>query len=90
MYLIEGFVCFIYMSFSAIDAKSVTDKVSTHTYQVMYGMFILPLVHGHRDSSRKIRLLEIGMGCDMFYGPGKSLAIWREMFKGIHMKPPPL
>ena len=51
----------------------------------MYGMFILPLVHGHRDSSRKIRLLEIGMGCDMFYGPGKSLAIWREMFRGTYI-----
>ena len=67
----------------AIFYLDVTDKITTHTYQVMYGMFLLPLIRGHRDNNKKIRLLEIGMWCDMYYGPGKSLAIWREMFKGL-------
>jgi len=28
-------------------------------------------------------LLEIGLGCNMVYGPGKSLYIWHEYFEGV-------
>jgi hypothetical protein len=29
---------------------------------------------------KKINLLEIGLGCNMHYGPGRSLLLWRKYF----------
>jgi hypothetical protein len=50
----------------------VTDKVTVHTYQIMYGLFLAPL------RAKPIKMLEIGLGCDMSYGPGASLAVWKK------------
>jgi len=48
-------------------AKSLTpttDKVTLHRYQTMYGIFL----HHHRTRTDKIKMFEIGLGCDMGYG----------------------
>lgn len=50
----------------------VTDKVKPHKYQQMYGLFILPLLHQAKRTNSTIKLLEIGLGCDMTYGPGNN------------------
>ena len=52
--------------------RSGTDKVTTHHYEFLYGQFLGPL----RDS--EINFLEIGLGCNMNYGPGKSIILWKE------------
>lgn len=57
-----------------------TDKVSAHTYQIMYGIFLVPMAQKFKeDGNEKLRILEIGMGCNMFYGPGKSVAVWKRL-----------
>jgi len=53
-----------------------TDKVTTHEYQIMYGQFLLPYYH----QNPKMKMLEIGLGCDMNYGPGASVAIYQKLF----------
>ena len=55
-----------------------TDKVTDHTYQKMYGMFLLPYSRG--SFRKKFKMLEIGLGCNMGYGPGKSAVLWLNMF----------
>lgn len=54
----------------------VTDKVTTHTYQIMYGKFLLPYYHQHPH----MKMLEIGLGCDMDYGPGASVNLYKKLF----------
>jgi hypothetical protein len=54
----------------------VTDKVTTHTYQTMYGRFLLPYYH----LNPSMKFLEIGLGCNMIYGPGSSVALWKKLF----------
>jgi len=54
----------------------VTDKVTTHTYQVMYGQYLLPYYRKHPN----MKLLEIGLGCDMSYGPEASVALYKKLF----------
>ena len=46
---------------TAKSFKPVTDKVTTHTYQIMYGKFLLPYYH----LNPSMKMLEIGLGCDM-------------------------
>jgi hypothetical protein len=61
-----------------------TDKVTTHSYQMMYGLFLVPLLHSnHRKSrgSKPFKMLEIGLGCNMKYGPGKSVALWKKLLE---------
>ena len=52
-----------------------TDKMSKdgHMYQYLYGKYLFPARH------RPVKLLEIGLGCDMAYGPGKSMELWMEI-----------
>ena len=57
-----------------------TDKITTHTYQTMYGMFLLPLARDAKRNGQKLKFLEIGLGCNMNYGPGKSVYVWRKLF----------
>jgi hypothetical protein len=57
-----------------------SDKVSVHVYNIMYGIFLVPMAKRMAASGkRKLKMLEIGMGCDMFYGPGKSVSIWKRL-----------
>jgi hypothetical protein len=53
-----------------------TDKMNQkepHTYQYVYGKYLFPARY------RPVKLLEIGLGCDMAYGPGKSMELWMEI-----------
>ena len=53
----------------------VTDKVTTHQYEIMYGIFLFPL----RFAAHRPKILEIGLGCDMNYGPGASAKVWQSL-----------
>ena len=53
----------------------VTDKVTTHSYNTMYGQFLLPYARDNQN----LKFLEIGLGCDMHYGPGASVNIWKTL-----------
>jgi hypothetical protein len=59
-----------------------TDKMSSkggsdHSYQYMYGKYLFPARY------RPEKLLEIGLGCDMGYGPGKSMELWMEVLPKV-------
>lgn len=60
--------------FFILANKSVSDKFHAHAYQYAYAKYLSPL----RQS--KVKILEIGLGCNMPYGPGKSLELWLEYF----------
>ena len=59
--------------------SSPTDKITTHSYHKMYGIFLVPLASGIHD--KKIKLLEVGMGCNRHNGLfGKSVMVWMRLF----------
>lgn len=49
-----------------IATRTGTDKVTTHSYDMLYQKYLQPIRH------RPLKLLEIGLGCDMGYSPGAS------------------
>src|SRR5450432_4049187 len=59
--------------------KHGTDKVSTHKYHHMYQKYFEPM----RD--QPLKMLEIGLGCDMNYGPGASYYTWLEYFPNVDL-----
>ena len=63
------------LSFHEIALKHGTDKVNVHSYHNAYTKYLTAI------RSEKIKMLEIGLGCDMNYGPGKSFAVWDEYCK---------
>jgi len=56
---------------TATSLNPITDKVTTHSYQIMYGIFLNSM------RGKKIKFLEIGLGCNMGYGPGASAQLWK-------------
>ena len=50
------------LAYSVVAPMQPTDKVSSHSYQTMYGMFLYPLLVRARKYKRKLKFLEIGMG----------------------------
>lgn len=60
---------------TANSLEPITDKVRSHTYHVMYGQFLLPFYRRKPN----MRFFEIGLGCDMGYGPGASVALWKQL-----------
>ena len=54
--------------------RPVSDKVTAHSYQTIYGALLTPETRG---TVRKF--LEIGLGCHMWYGAGASVRIWAEL-----------
>jgi len=66
-------------SFHEIALKYGTDKVTTHHYWFMYDKY-LPIVR-----EKRVKMLEIGLGCDMYYGPGKSYYTWLEYFPNVDL-----
>ncbi|KAL3418757.1 hard-surface induced protein [Phlyctema vagabunda] len=66
-------------SFYEIAMKHGTDKVRPHNYQYMYEPRLAPM----RD--QKLKMLEIGLGCDMSYGPGASYYTWLEYFPNVDL-----
>ncbi|KAF4628041.1 hypothetical protein G7Y89_g10111 [Cudoniella acicularis] len=66
-------------SFTEIGRKYGTDKVTNHHYNYMYEKYLEPM----RD--KPLKMLEIGLGCDMDYGPGASYHTWLEFFPNVDM-----
>jgi hypothetical protein len=60
-------------AWQAVAAAAGTDKVAHHYYAI-YDEFLPGLRH------RAVNFLEIGLGCDMSYGPGASLDLWTKYF----------
>lgn len=67
-------------SFYEIAIEKGTDKVAMHTYQDTYERY-LPA----RRRGRKVKLLELGLGCDAGYGPGASYYTWLEYFPSVEL-----
>jgi hypothetical protein len=42
----------------------------------MYGQLLMPFYAGKSN----MKFLEIGLGCDMSYGPGASVNVWKKLF----------
>jgi hypothetical protein len=61
-------------SFLELALDAGTDKVTTHQYNFAYEHYLPDLRHA------PVRFVEIGLGCDMGYGPGKSLDLWDRYF----------
>lgn len=59
----------------------VSDKFTDHTYQTMYGIFLMPW----RTSEKGPKLLEIGLGCNMGYGPGASVQAWQTLIPTVEL-----
>ncbi|KAF4625290.1 hypothetical protein G7Y89_g12880 [Cudoniella acicularis] len=66
-------------SFYEIANIHGTDKVTTHHYQQMYEHRLAPF----RD--KPIKMLEVGLGCDMNYGPGASYYTWLDYFTKVDL-----
>ena len=58
----------------ATSRTPVTDKIR-HGYGDVYDAYLTPALQ-----ASSIKLLEIGLGCDMGYGPGASSKIWPLLF----------
>ena len=65
--------------FKTIALKHGTDKVTTHHYEYMYGQILGPL------RMKRLNFLEIGLGCGMPYGPGKSIPLWKEFMPNANI-----
>ncbi|RDA89907.1 hypothetical protein CP533_2511, partial [Ophiocordyceps camponoti-saundersi (nom. inval.)] len=66
-------------NFEDVALKYGTDKVTTHKYQFMYEKY-LPSIRG-----LPVKMLEIGLGCNMDYGPGASYFTWLEYFPFVEL-----
>lgn len=55
--------------FLQIAKTTKTDKVTTHHYEHLYDKYLEPI------KGEKLQFMEIGLGCDMNYGPGESLKV---------------
>jgi len=67
-----------------VQKASHTDKVlSTHSYQHIYYKYLQSVVRkkcaGATPQYRKVRLLEIGLGCGTTKGPGGGVKMWRAL-----------
>ena len=60
---------------NALDGDAWTGISHGHRYHIIYGMLLVPML---RNANRSTKLLEIGLGCDMHYGPGASAKVWRK------------
>eukprot|EP00547_Thalassionema_nitzschioides_P014528 CAMPEP_0194250352 /NCGR_PEP_ID=MMETSP0158-20130606/22824_1 /TAXON_ID=33649 /ORGANISM="Thalassionema nitzschioides, Strain L26-B" /LENGTH=270 /DNA_ID=CAMNT_0038987137 /DNA_START=16 /DNA_END=828 /DNA_ORIENTATION=+ len=73
-YLLNGRATYLE---AAKSLNPVTDKVTGHTYEIMYGKFLLPYYHRKPN----MKMLEIGLGCDMGRArPGASVALYKKLF----------
>lgn len=69
-------------SFYDVAMDKGSNKVMMHSYQGTYERHLPARARG-----RKIKLLEIGLGCDAGYGPGGGAAYntWREYYPGVDL-----
>lgn len=67
-------------------SMGLTDKTQGHSYHHMYHRYLAPLARRvcDKDQNRKIRILEIGLGCSPSGGmrgaPGGSALAWHHLF----------
>lgn len=59
--------------FYDVALRHGTDKVTAHAYHYMYQDFIAPL-----RCREGLRFMEIGLGCGMTWGAGRSVTMWME------------
>lgn len=57
-----------------------TDKVNYHNYDYLYSKYLAPVRY------ERLRLLEIGLGCNMRYGPGHSFKVIATLGCREHVK----
>ena len=73
---------------AAYDLGVTTDKVTGaadplgHEYHIMYGLFLIPVL---KNAGRATKMLEIGLGCAMKYGPGASALLWRKLLPNTEL-----
>jgi len=65
----------------AASLSPKSDKFTEHGYQTMYGIFLEPLA----KAGSKAKLLEIGLGCNMMYGPGASVKVWQALLPNVEL-----
>ena len=65
--------------------KPTSDKVTAHSYETMYGQFVYPL----KFAAHTPRMLEIGLGCNMDYGPGASVKARSGVRLGLRLEVAP-
>lgn len=67
--------------FAKVALNTTSDKVWVHSYQEMYGQFLIPYIKEKHKQKENVRFFEIGLGCagDKFYGG--SANIWSRIFK---------
>ena len=73
---------------AAYDLNVTTDKVTGaadplgHEYHIMYGLFLIPVL---KNAGHATKMLEIGLGCAMNYGPGASALLWRKLLPNTEL-----
>lgn len=67
--------------FHQLGVDAGTDKVVDHHYEYVYGKYLSH--HRMNNLNGKIKILEIGLGCNMPYGAGKSVKLWKSWFKHL-------
>ncbi|KAF1808616.1 hypothetical protein P152DRAFT_462340 [Eremomyces bilateralis CBS 781.70] len=68
-------------TFYEVAAKHNTDKVTADHFEFMYQKH-LPALHSRLRHCRRIKMLEISLGCGMDCGPGASYHTWLDYFGG--------
>ena len=65
---------------TSYEGEQVSDKVTSHSYETMYGTYLLPLRDRMSAKGQRLKMLEIGVGCDMQRGkPGASTTLWSKL-----------
>jgi hypothetical protein len=67
-------------SFLAAARASKTDKVARHESHHPYQAYLGPL------RTKKMKMLEIGLGCDMHYAAGHSVKLWQNYLPGVELR----
>ena len=59
--------------------KCLPTRVDDHQYHRVYPRFLEPI------RNTRLKMLEIGLGCDMTYGPGHSVALWKAYLPRVEL-----
>ena len=64
--------------FYTIGLQESTDKVVDHQYGLLYDSILTSF-----RRLRRVKMMEIGLGCHMPYGPGHSVHVWQKYFDTV-------
>lgn len=71
-------------------ASNETDKVTVHSFQHVYFKYLRRLLRGKcvrgAPEQRRVRVLEVGLGCGMRQGPGGGVRMWRALFRALDLE----